>query len=82
MTSTESSLATVGNNSTSSGDWISNSDPHLEVANAVFKILMPILFLFGNVGNITSFVILRTGELKTLSTCFYMSILAVVDTGK
>ena len=65
-----------------SGFSASDSDPYVEMAITIFKIVIPILFLLGNVGNITSFVILRTGELKKLSTCFYMSVLAVVDTGK
>ena len=79
MNSTE---ATFSNNSTSFDFSTSYSDPYAERATTVLKVLVAILFVFGNVGNISSFVILRTGELKTLSTCFYMSILAVVDTGK
>ena len=79
MNSTES---TAANSSATFDLSTSYPDPYAEVANTVLKILIPILFVLGNVGNITSFAILRTGELKTLSTCFYMSILAVVDTGK
>ena len=88
MNSTES--APDDNNSTTSGFSTSSldtfstpdSDFYREMVTTVMKIATPILFLFGNVGNIISFVILRTGELRTLSTCFYMSILAVVDVGE
>ena len=33
-------------------------------------------------GNLLSFVVLRRGELKKISTCFYMSVLALADTGR
>ena len=41
----------------------------------------PVLIL-GSIGNIMSFAILRNGDLNKLSTCFYMSVLAIIDTGK
>ena len=47
----------------------------------VFLYVAPIIFLFGNVGNGISFFVLRSGELKKLPMCFYLSVLAVSDTG-
>ena len=44
-------------------------------------IVLPVLVLCGTLGNSVTLVVLRTGELKVLSTCFYMSVLAVADTG-
>ena len=41
-------------------------------------IALPIL---GGFGNILTFIVMRRGSLKDVSTCFYMSILALADTG-
>ena len=38
--------------------------------------------VFGGLGNILTFIVMQRGSLKDVSTCFYMSILAVADTGK
>ena len=43
-----------------------------------YAILIPI----GSVGNILSFVVMQRGSLQNVSTCFYMRILAISDTGK
>ena len=48
----------------------------------IFTVIPIIIIIFGTVGNIISFVILRSGDLKKISTCFYMSVLAVSDTGE
>ena len=53
-----------------------------EIARLIQLIVRPILVLFGTVGNILSFYIMRSGSLGNLSTCFYMSVLALVDTGE
>ena len=52
-----------------------------EAARMIEIIITPIILTFGSVGNIMSFIILRSGDLKKISTCFYMSILALIDTG-
>ena len=52
-----------------------------EIARLIQLIVRPILVLFGTVGNILSFYIMRRGSLGDLSTCFYMSVLALADTG-
>ena len=41
-----------------------------------------IITIFGTIGNILTFIIMRRGSLKDVSTCFYMSILALADTGE
>ena len=43
-----------------------------------YATLIPI----GSVGNILSFVVMQRGSLRDVSTCFYMRILAIADTGK
>ena len=53
-----------------------------EVARMIHVITRPILIILGTIGNMLSFYVMRRGSLKNVSTCFYMSILALADTGK
>ena len=53
-----------------------------EIARLINIIVRPILVVFGTIGNGLSFFIMRRSSLKNLSTCFYMSILALTDTGE
>ena len=53
-----------------------------EIARIIHVIVRPTLVVFGTIGNSLSFYIMRKSSLKKLSTCFYMSILALVDTGE
>ena len=41
-----------------------------------------VLIPLGSFGNILTIIVMRRGSLKDVSTCFYMSVLAVADTGK
>ena len=45
-------------------------------------VIRPALIVFGTIGNGLSFYIMIQGSLKKMSTCFYLSILALVDTSK
>ena len=45
-------------------------------------IIRPILIVFGTIGNLLSFYVMRKGSLKKVSTCFYMSTLALADTSQ
>ena len=47
-----------------------------------YIVVLPIIIIFGTTGNILTFIIMRRGSLKDVSTCFYMSILALADTGE
>ena len=47
--------------------------------NAISFIAFPV---FGGFGNILTFIVMQRGSLKEVSTCFYMSMLALADTGK
>ena len=51
-------------------------------ARMIFVILGPVFLILGTAGNVLSLMVLRSGEFKELSTCFYTSVLAVMDTGK
>ena len=53
-----------------------------EIKRIMYLIFLPIIIIFGTIGNILTFIIMQRGSLKDVSTCFYMSILALADTGK
>ena len=53
-----------------------------EIARWIQIIVRPILIVFGTTGNCLSFYIMRKISLKNVSSCFYMSILAVADSSK
>ena len=56
-------------------------DPLEKIKKMIWFISHPILILFGTFGNLLVFIVMRRGSLKNVSTCFYMSILALADTG-
>ena len=43
--------------------------------------IRPIIIVGGTVGNLLTFCVMQRGSMK-VSTCFYMAILALADTGK
>ena len=51
-----------------------------ELARVLELVIRPVLIVFGTIGNGLSFYIMRQGSLKKMSTCFYLSILALTDT--
>ena len=51
-------------------------------ARMVHVIGRPILIVLGTIGNCLTFYVMRKGSLRNVSTCFYMAILALADTGK
>ena len=59
-----------------------NETRSLNRTETIIAVVMGLIIIFGSIGNILSFLVLRRGELKKLSTCFYMTALAVADTGK
>ena len=83
MTTTE----VISNTSIMTGKQNSNAGHLLSTNEAQIGEMIHIVFggviiVVGTVGNLTSFIVLRKGDLKKLSTCFYMSMLAVVDLGR
>ena len=52
-----------------------------EIARLIHIIVRPILIVIGTIGNCLSFYIMRRTSLKDVSSCFYMSLLVVADTG-
>ena len=73
---TETDDSTESHDSTESTTW-----DNREIARIIHVIVRPTLVVFGTTGNILSFYIMRRSSLKHLSTCFYMAILALADTG-
>ena len=52
-----------------------------EIGRMMHVVLELMLIVFGTIGNLLTFYVMRRGSLKDVSTCFYMSILALADTG-
>ena len=57
-------------------------DGGAELARIVFVFTYPVIIIFGSIGNILTFIVMRRDSMMEVSTCFYMRILALVDTGK
>ena len=53
-----------------------------ELARILHLVIRTVLIVFGTIGNGLSFYIMRQGSLRKMSTCFYLSILALADTSK
>ena len=53
-----------------------------EIARLIHIIVRPILVILGTVGNGLTVYIMRMTSLKKVSSCFYMFVLALVDTRK
>ena len=90
MNETETSQHLLScNNTTENAEILGTSlddgkkeDSSLAIRKMILLIAYPILIIFGTFGNSLVFVVMRRGSLKHVSTCFYMSILALADTGK
>ena len=44
--------------------------------------IRPVIIVGGTVGNLLTFYVMQRGSMKKVSSCFYMAILALADTGK
>ena len=53
-----------------------------EIGQKVHLVVGACILLFGTFGNVMTLLILRTKQLRELSTCIYMSAMAVCDLGK
>ena len=54
----------------------------LEVSRIMILVIYPVIIIFGTVGNLLILFVMRKEPLKKTPICFYMSVLAVADTGK
>ena len=53
-----------------------------EIVRMMQVIARPPIIVLGTIGNLLTFFTMRRGSLKEQSTCFFMTILALADTGK
>ena len=60
----------------------SNGTTGYTTAELILIVSYIIIIIFGSIGNILTFIIMWRGSMKDVSTCFYMSILALADTGE
>ena len=65
-----------------SNDERLNYHDYKETTRLMHVYIRPVLIVGGTVGNLLTFCVMRRGSMKKLSTCFYMAILALADTGK
>ena len=59
-----------------------DSNHDYQISRWINTITYPVLIIFGTAGNVVTFVVMRRGSLRNVSTCFYMAILALADTGE
>ena len=71
---------TEGNETKYSIDENDNDSP--EVFRQVKAIGFGTLIILGTIGNGLTFVVMQRGSLRNVSTCFYMAMLAIADTGE
>ena len=88
MVETETPLNLIWTSTSNISELLSTSlndsgqqDLLVKIKEMIWFILHPILIILGTFGNVLVFIVMRRGSLKNVSTCFYMSILALADTG-
>ena len=59
-----------------------NEDNEVDLERLIAISVYPIIVLLGTFWNVLTFLVMQKGSLKRVSTCFYVSILAVADTGQ
>ena len=57
-------------------------DPYEEIVRMMQLIARPPIIVLGTIGNLLTFFTMQRGSLKHVSTCFYMTILGLADTGE
>ena len=71
-----------GNNETLHLIKENNYDSQEEAYRKIRVATMGTLVILGTIGNGLTFVVMRLGSLRNVSTCFFMAMLAVADTGE
>ena len=83
----------LNNNSEEYGNWTAvlspsdlvkteEEDYNEEIVRLIQVVGRPPIIVLGTIGNLLTFFTMQRGSLKHLSTCFYMVILALADTGE
>ena len=79
--SQKSSLSSLFNDSFEYDDRLNYHD-YKETTRLMQVYIRPVIIVGGTVGNLLTFCVMQRGSIKKVSTCFYMAILALADTGK
>ena len=66
----------------STGMTDTDDDYAVEITRKIYVVIYPIIIVIGTIGNMMTFIVMQKGLLKRVSSCFYMAILALADTGK
>ena len=64
---------------TDASAWRTNQ--YLGTLYILYAVGYSVIIVFGTIGNILVFIIMGKGSMRQVSTCFYMRILALADTG-
>ena len=56
-------------------------DNNEQIVRMIQIIARPPIIILGTIGNLLTFFTMQRGSLRSMSTCFYMAILALADTG-
>ncbi|XP_061171663.1 uncharacterized protein LOC133181136 [Saccostrea echinata] len=59
----------------------SNTEEPMKLAVTLHRILLPVIVLFGLIGNIISALVFTTTKLKKMSSSLYLTVLAISDSG-
>ena len=65
-----------------SSGFLNTNDNYWTAPILIHVISKPIIIVLGTIGNCLAFVVMQKGTLRNISTCFYMAIVALMDTGK
>ena len=81
-TADDTTKVSTDNTSESYSDYILVNEIDNTDKEIVVIATFPVILIVGSIGNVLTFVIMQKGSLKHSSTCFYMAMLAVADTGE
>ena len=72
-----------GTNFTVTEEEVVTDENNLEETVRLMQVYgRPPIIVLGTLGNVLAFIVMRRGSMRHVSTCFYMAILALADTGQ
>ena len=70
-----------GTNFTITEETVTDENNLEEIVRQMQVYGRPPIIVLGTLGNVLAFIVMRRGSMRHVSTCFYMAILALADTG-